>query len=125
MRERDGRLLVADGLGVHASLAKDALNPGIGILEISASVAVHGQHFLPVEDVVAEPVLGEIGILDRPQADNFGDPGPRLRIQVGAVVIDYFAGLGNGFVKKRLEADHVSLPGLEWTTIGAPNRAKG
>ena len=94
-------------------------------MQIGGRVAVHGQHLLPVEDVVAEPVLGEVGILDGAQADDLGHPGPGFRVEVGAVLIDDLARLGDGLVEQRFQADDVSFSGLERPAVGAQDRAEG
>ena len=122
----DRRALLADRLGRDAALAEDALDPGVGVLEVGRRVAVHGHHLLPVEDVVAEPVLREVGVLDRPQPDDLGDPlAARLGIELGAVLVDDLARLGDRLVEQRLQADDVALAGLERAAVRAQDRAEG
>ena len=54
-------------------LAKMLLHAGVAVLHVRGRVAGHGQHLVVAEDVVARAVVGEVGVLDRADADPLGD----------------------------------------------------
>ena len=95
-----------------SALPEDAPDSRVRILKIGGGVAVQGDHLRHVEDVVAQPVLREVGVLDRAEADDLGDLPALLLGEVGAVLVDDLAGLGDRLVQERLEADHVAVAGL-------------
>ena len=48
---------------------EDRADPGVGVLQVGRRVAVERQHPVPVEHVVADPVRGQVGVLQRADAD--------------------------------------------------------
>ena len=48
---------------VNPALAKNAPNTRIGVLQIGGGVALQGEHFVPVKNIVALAIIGEVGIL--------------------------------------------------------------
>ena len=111
--------------GDESPLAEDALDARIGVLQIGRRVAVHRHHLLPVEDVVADPVLAQVGVLDGTQSDDLGHAAAARRIELGAVLIDDLSSLGGRLVEQRLEADDVSFTRLVRAAIRAQDRAEG
>ena len=78
-----GRLLqdqlarrVTQLLDVGTGLGHHAVRPGVGVLHVRGRVAVHGQHLVVAELVVAGAVLRQVGIFDRADADRFGHLAP-------------------------------------------------
>src|SRR5262249_54750825 len=68
----------AGGIGaergrVYFPPAKDTAVADVGVLNVRRRVAIHRQHLVPVEDIIARPILGQVGVLYRSQTDNFGD----------------------------------------------------
>ena len=88
------------------------MDAGVGVLEIGGSVAIHGHHLVEVELIIAGAVLGEVGVFDGSDADDFGDLGAFLRAEFGAIFIDDTACDLYGFVEYAGESDGVSFAGM-------------
>jgi hypothetical protein len=69
-----------------ARAAEDRPNPRVGVLQVGSRVALECQHPIPFEDVVLDPIGREIGVLDRPDADDACDVGARREIEVGVLL---------------------------------------
>ena len=123
--EHDLRRPLAEISSIDLTLTKDALDPSVGVLQISRRVAIHGKHLLPVKYVVAKPVLGQVGILDGAHADDLCHSRTGFLVQVGAVRIDDLSRFRDRLFEQRFQAHHVAFPGLEWPSVGAQDRAKG
>ena len=63
----------SQGVDVDVALGEDASHPGVGVLHVRRRVAVHRQHLVVAEDVVARAILREVGVLERADADALGD----------------------------------------------------
>jgi hypothetical protein len=61
------------------------------IHQVRRGVAVESKHSIPVEDVVLDPVVGEIGILDGADADALRDRGALAFIEAWRLFIDQLA----------------------------------
>ena len=48
---------------------KDGANSHVGVLQIWRGVSLERQHSVPGKNVVGHPILGEIGVFDRADAD--------------------------------------------------------
>ena len=46
---------------------EEAVDTGVSVLQVGRGVAVEGQHPVPVEDVVLDPVSRQLGVLQRTQ----------------------------------------------------------
>src|SRR6187399_1352488 len=57
-------------VGYAFSLAKNATNPRIGVLQIRRGVAAQSQHLVPTEHVIALPIRKQVGVLHCADADN-------------------------------------------------------
>lgn len=91
---------------IGPGLAEDASVAGISILHVGRCIAVHCEHLWPTKHIVGHAILRQIGILDCPDADCFGD---RLHFR--------FGGLG-GVLAQFVAAVPRKLPGL----CGPPHR---
>ena len=56
--------------GVDVALAEERLHARVRVLQVRAGVALERDHLVPVERVVAEPVLPEVGVLHGADADD-------------------------------------------------------
>ena len=61
------------GLTSTPRFLEDAPHAGVAVLHVGGRVAGHGEHLVVAEDVVAGAVVGEVGVLDRADADPLGD----------------------------------------------------
>ena len=61
--QQDGRAGARSALTIDVALGEDAPHPGVGVLHVRGRVAVHGQHLVVAEDVIAGAVLREVGVL--------------------------------------------------------------
>ena len=50
--------------------SKDRADPDIGVLQIRRGVSLQRQHLVPGKNVIGHPILREIGIFDRADADH-------------------------------------------------------
>ena len=102
----------------------------MGVLHVGGRVAVHGQHFVVVEDVVAGAVLRKIGVFERADADRFGDFltlfGRKLRaVRFGIVVVaDDRQRPADAFVEQTFQADGIAGTGFERLAVVAQHGAE-
>ena len=102
----------------------------MGVLHVGGRVAVHRQHLVVAEHVVARAILREVGVLERPDADGFGDPLPllgrklrpgRLGVVIGA---DDRQRPLDSLVEQPFQADSVAGARLERPAVLAEHRAE-
>src|SRR5688500_14526557 len=67
MFERDPRRRLRERVGIDASLAKDAPIAGVGVLQVGRGVALQRDHLRFVVNVIADPILTKVRVLDGPQ----------------------------------------------------------
>lgn len=89
---------------VTAELAEDGTGADVGVDEVGCGVALEGEHFVPTKLVVCEAVLGEFGILDGADADDFRDGG-FFFVGEAFAVGDDGGGAFDGFVEDFDEAN--------------------
>ena len=73
LRSLDARN-VGQRVHIDAPLCEQAVDAGVGVLQVRRGVAVEGEHRVPIEHVVAGAVLRQIGVLHRADAHRMGDP---------------------------------------------------
>ena len=71
----------------HAGPPEDGADAGVRVLQVGPGVALEGQHPVPVEDVVAHALGGQVGVLDRADAERVGDGGLALGRQVARALL--------------------------------------
>ena len=54
-------------------LAENRADPDVSILQVGRCVSMQREHFVPGKNVIGHPILREIGVLDRADADLVGD----------------------------------------------------
>ena len=64
--------------------AEDRADAGVRVLQVGAGVALEGEHAVPVEDVVAHALGGQVGVLDGADAERARHRGLALGREVAA-----------------------------------------
>lgn len=110
------------GRGVGRELAQDRADPCVGVLQMDAGVSLQGDHAVEVEDVVAGAAGGQVGVLDRADADlsralvEFG--GGQVRTPVG----DRGAGAFDRLLQQGDQPYGLAGAGLERSPAGVEDR---
>ena len=105
-------------------------DPGVGVLHVRGGVAVHGQHFVVAEHVVAGAILRQVGVLDGADADGFGDlPGVPRRKVPGRPAWrrrwrDDRLAPADAFVEQTFQPDRFAGAGFERLAVFAQHRAE-
>ena len=107
-----------------AKFAEDAADAREGVEQVRRGVADECEHGVPVEHVVALSVAGEVGVLDRADADNAGDVAPLLLGEVGVFFAHGVEGALLGLVEQTGEADDFAAARLERPAVLAKDRAE-
>src|SRR5215472_7574581 len=127
-RERPFRVLgqmqrVAHLLRIEPGLAEYRADPRGGVLKIRPGVTGEREHPVEVEDVAGLPGHGQVGVLERADADRLGDLVPLRRVLVA--VGDDPPGPLDGLVDQVRQLDLLAGAGLEPLPAGAGHQANG
>jgi hypothetical protein len=121
-------------LGLVVALAEDAPHARVRVLHVRSGVAVEREHLFPREDVVAGAVLGEVGVLDGPDADLARDVfflvvrqrlGAAEGHVLGVLLRHEVQGAFLGLVQQGHEFDSAALAGLKRFAVGPHHGAEG
>jgi hypothetical protein len=82
----------------------------VAVLQVGRGVAVEGQHAVPVEDVVADPVRGQVGVLHGADADGTSHLAARRRIEILALVGHHGGGPLDRLVEQVDEPQRLASP---------------
>ncbi len=107
-----------------AGLAKNGPGADVGVLQVGRSVAVEGEQLFPAEDVVEVPVLREVGIFERAEADDARQGDAVMFIKIGPLFRDEFSSTFLRLGDERLELDGVAFAGLEGLLVRAEDGAE-
>src|SRR6185369_134594 len=122
--ERDGRLCRCSRDAGFLRLAKNRMDSRVRILKVRPGPALGREHPVPIEDVVLDPIVREVRVLDRADADLRSEraAGGRIerRIPLRRLGVGPLGRLG----EQRRERDGVARARLQHLLVGAENRAE-
>jgi len=107
-----------------AKFAEDAADAREGVEQVRRGVADECEHGVPVEHVVALSVAGDVGVLDRADADDASDLTSLVSGDVGVLFAHRVEGALLGFVEQSGEADDFAAARLERPAVLAENCAE-
>jgi hypothetical protein len=93
---------------------EDGPDPRVRVLQIRPGVAGQREHPVPVEGVVGDPVAGEVGALERADADRLRDRG----------IAGQRPGPAHRLVQQRGQGHRGAGPGAEHLAVRAEDRAE-
>ena len=112
------------GVAGNVGAPEDAADSGVSVLKVRSGVAVEGQHAIPVEHVVLDPVGGQIGVLHGANADGACDCGTLGGRQFRAARIDGALRAFDGFVEQFVELEGFAATTLEDLAVVAEHVAE-
>ena len=111
-------------------LREDAAHAGVAVLHVRGRVAVHGQHLVVAEHVVAGAVVREVGVLDGADADRSATCAALFvrraaaRGRASSFCADDRVGALDRFVEQARQADRRAAAGFERPAVVAEHGAE-
>ena len=85
--------------------------------EVGGSIALKCQHLIPTKHIIADPIIGQVRVLDGPDCDHFGNPFSICLAELRRALIDDAPGTADRLLDQRQQADRLTRPGLEHLAI--------